>query len=399
MNSILENKQGLKVLVAAATLQLFMGIVYVWSVFVIPVSEFYNWDPEAVKLTTSYMLCFFGLGIFAGGKLIEKLGASKVVLMGGLLLSSGLFVTAFIPTSTPWLIYITYGIFGGFGVGAAYNANISSAQKWFPKNRGFATGVSVCAFGFSTVIFAPLIEALIRNFGLQQAFLILFAMFITAVLTLFRFVKLPETTGTIDEAMAQLLEKKQYTTSQVLVKKEFYFMALSFMLVTSVFLVLNPSFKTLAIERGIDPMIGTVIVMLTGIANAFGRLSIPVLSDSIGREKVALLIITTTALCALALMSAQGFVFMVTILLIAFCYGGYTGVIPVLVADYFGIKHVGSNYGMLSVGFALSALTVPMIVSQIESVTLKFAVLTTFAVIGALLVVLLKRSKEKDDPR
>jgi len=311
------------------------------------------------------------------------------------MLAAGMFATAFIPLKAPWLIYVTYGIVGGFGVGASYNANITAAQKWFPKNRGFATGVSVCAFGFSTVLFAPFVEALIKRFGLNSAFIILSVVFLVAVVALFSFIKFPESVGTIDAASARLLEKEQYATAQILGKKEFYAISLSLMFATAAFFILNPSFKTFAIERGLDPMIGTALVMLTGVASALGRLGVPLLSDTIGREKAALLIILITAAACVALIFVQGAVFMLTIALIAFCYGGYAGVYPVLTADYFGIKNVGSNYGAVMVGFAISALVFPMIIGKIDDITAKFIVLAALALIGALLIALLMRAKTR----
>ncbi len=395
MSAISQNKQGLKVLVAGSVLQLFLGIVYVWSVFVMPVSKFYSWDAASVKLTTSYMLSFFVLGILAGGKLQARIGAQKVVLMGGLLLAGGMFVTAFIPLSSAWLIYVTYGIVGGFGVGLGYNAVISAAQKWFPANRGFATGVSVCAFGFSTVVFAPLIEMLIGRYGLQNTFLILSVGFLVVVLALFSFIKLPDETGATGTASAALLAKKQYTVAQALKTKEFYFITISMMLATAAFFILNPSFKTLAAERGLNASIGTVVVMLTGVANALGRLGVPFLSDKIGREKTAFITIVATGLCALLLCFVQGITFMATIAIIAFCYGGYSGIYPVITADYFGIKNVGSNYGAVMVGFALSALVFPMVIGLITGVTVKFIVLASLGAIGAILVILLMRSNKE----
>lgn len=376
-------------------MQLFLGIIYVWSVFVVPVSKFYEWDVSGVKLTSSYMLCFFVVGILIGGKLQVKIGSSKVVLMGGLMLALGMCATAFIPKSIAALIYVTYGIVGGFGVGAAYNAIISSAQKWFPKNRGFATGISVCSFGFSTVVFAPLIEMLVDKFGLKNTFLILSGSFIVIVLVLFSFIKLPDDSGAANASSSALSEKKQYTMTEAIKTKEFYFITFSLMLATAAFFILNPSFKTFAVERGLDSSIGTVVVMITGVANALGRLGVPLLSDKIGREKAALLIIIVTALCALLLCFVQGFFFMATISVIAFCYGGYSGIYPVITADYFGIKNVGSNYGAVMVGFALSALLFPIIIGIITDVTVKFIVLAALAAIGAVLVMLLMRSKNK----
>jgi OFA family oxalate/formate antiporter-like MFS transporter len=397
MPAITQNKQGLRVLITGSILQLFLGILYVWSVFVNPVSEVYAWDVDSVKLTSSFMLCFFVVGILVGGKLQIKAGAQRIVLTGGLMLSAGMLATAFLTPASAWLMYVTYGIIGGFGVGAAYNAIISCAQKWFPQNRGFATGVSVCAFGFSTVIFAPLIEALVSQFGLKSAFLILAAAFFAVVLALFNFIRLPDESAEAGAPSAALLAKKQYTVTEAIKTREFYYITLSLMLATAAFFILNPSFKSFAAERGLDESIGTVIVMMTGVANALGRLGAPLLSDKMGREKAAFTIILMTAVCALLLCFAKGFLFMATVAVISFCYGGYSGIYPVLTADYFGIKNVGSNYGAVMVGFAVSALTFPLIISLIASVTIKFFVLASLAAVGVILMVLLMMTKSKDE--
>jgi len=58
MSAITENKQGLKVLITGSVLQLFLGIIYVWSVFKNPVSAYFGWEPSEVGLTANFMLCF-----------------------------------------------------------------------------------------------------------------------------------------------------------------------------------------------------------------------------------------------------------------------------------------------------------------------------------------------------
>ena len=390
MGSITENKQGFKVLIAGCALQLFFGIVYAWSVFVKPVSEQLNWDIDKVKLTSSFMLCFYALGILIGGKLQESLGTQKTVLSGGLLTAAGFLVTAFIPAEKAWLIYISYGIAGGFGVGAGYITIVTSGQKWFPKNRGFATGVIVCAFGLSTVMFAPLVEWLVYSFGLRITFLTLSASFFAITLALFRFIRQPdaETASATFEAA-----QKQYTLKEVLVTKEFYFIALSLMLVTTAYFTLNPSFKTLASERGLNDVMGTALVMITGVANAFGRLGLPLLSDKTGRVGVSILICIVTALCAILLCFAQSAAFIASVALVAFCYGGTAGIYSVMNSDYFGIKNVGANHGAVMVGFAISALFSPMLIGLLSNDTHKFALLAVLAFLGAVLLTLLMKSK------
>lgn len=395
MSAITQNKRGLTVLFTGSILQLFFGLPYVWSVFVGPVSEFYSWDVDGVKLTSSFMLGFLVVGILLGGKLQQKIGAQKVALLGGLTLAAGMLATAFLPLGHGQLMYLTYGIAGGFGVGAGYNAIITASQKWFPQNRGFSTGVSVCAFGLSTVIFAPLIETFIKQFGLRNTFLILAGASCVATLALFGFIRLPEGGAAAGTPAAALLAKKQYTVTQAIRKKEFYLITLSLMFATSVFFVLNPSFKLMAAERGLGASVGTAVVMLTGVANALGRLAAPLLSDKIGREKAAMSIILLTSLCAFLLCFAQGYAYMAVIAAAAFCYGGYSGVYPILTADYFGIQNVGANYGAVMVGFAISALTFPAMIGLIGSVAVRFVVLGCLAFAGVVMVLLLLRSKKK----
>jgi OFA family oxalate/formate antiporter-like MFS transporter len=396
MSTIRQNKQGLKVLITGSILQLFLGIIYVWSVFVMPVSKFYAWDLGGVKLMTSFMLCFFVVGIFTGGKLQVKIGTQKTILAGGSMLVAGMIASAFLTPATVQLMYFTYGIVGGFGVGTAYNANLSAAQKWFPQNRGFATGVSVCAFGFSTVIFAPLIKQLLEQFEVKNTFLILAAGFFVIVLALFRFIRLPDESAQTGAASAVLFAKRQYTVTETIRTREFYIITLSLMFATSAYFILNPSFITFSIERGFNESIGTAIVMLTGIVNSIGRLTMPMLSDRIGREKAAIIIIVITAISALLLCFAQGLLFIATIAAIAFFFFFYPGIYAVLRADYFGIKNVGSNYGAVMMGFAISALTFPILIEMINDVTTKFVVLAGMATAGIFLMIILMKTKRNE---
>ena len=409
MSAIAQNKhepkvRGLTVLITGSIMQLFLGILYIWSIFVRPVSEVFNWHIDSVKLTSSFMLSFFVVGIIAGGKLHIKFGSHMVVLCGGLLLSFGMLMTSFLPPNAAWLMYITYGIIGGFGVGSAYNAIICAAQKWFPQRRGFATGVVVCAFGLSTVLFAPLIKTFIEQFELRNTFMILAGIFFTATMVLFRFIRLPDenvqvsSSSSANAYAAAMLAKRQYVITETIKTKEFYFLAVSLAFATAPFFILNPSFITYAAERNAEAF-GLVIVMMTGVANACGRLSVPLLSDKIGREKTALTVLIITAINALLLSFAQGGLFITVVLATAFCFGGLPGLFSVFAVDYFGIKNAGANYGAIMMGFAVSALTFPMLIGLIphEYESVRFITLSAMAIAGAILMIMLLIFKKRKE--
>ncbi|MDR1992183.1 MAG: MFS transporter [Nitrososphaerota archaeon] len=393
----LKNNPGVKVLIAGSILQLFLGIIYVWSVFVQPVQTTFGWTISDVKFTVNIMLCCFVLGILTAGKLQTKLKASHIVLAGGLMMAAGVFATSLLSSAVPvWSLWITYGIVGGFGVGLAYNTIISCAQKWFPKKRGLATGISVFTFGFSSVIFAPLAEQLIKTqtFGLISTLQVLAVAFCVATLALFAFIKLPENTT------AQPINyglKKQYTTGQILKTPEFYLIFFSMMFLTAAFFIINPSLRLLAPMHGLDISFGVTLVMIAGLANSAGRLVVPVLGEKIGRREAVLTILLITAIGTASLCSVEGALFIVAIAAIAFCYGGSSGIYPLITADYFGLKNVGANYGAVMVGFMMSVLLFPNLIGQLNTGfdavaadnILKFVSLAIVAAVGAGLIVLL----------
>jgi len=400
----LGSNQGVKVLIAGSILQLFFGVIYVWSVFVQPVQNTFGWAAQDVKFTVNLMLCFFVLGILTAGKLQARLKASYIVLAGGIMMAFGMFVTSILPMAAPfWSIWVTYGIIGGFGVGLAYNTIISSAQKWFPKKRGLATGISVFTFGFSSVIFAPLAEQMIQSeiFGLTLTLQVLALAFCVATLALFRFIKLPENVA----GPAINFGGKQYTTGQILKTSEFYLIFFSMMFLTAAFFIINPSLRLLAPMYGLEAAFGVTLVMIAGLANSAGRLVVPLLGEKIGRREAVLTILLITAVGTASLCVATGVLFVIVIAAIAFCYGGSSGIYPLVTADHFGLKNVGANYGAVMVGFMMSVLLFPYAIGQLNTgagIVVadnvgKYLALAAVAVIGAVLICLLIIKARKGD--
>ncbi|MDL2237079.1 OFA family MFS transporter [Christensenellaceae bacterium OttesenSCG-928-K19] len=365
-------------LVAGAVIQLCIGIIYIWSIFKAPVVAHYSQyvPAESAELfssmTYSIMLALFVVGIIVGGRWGDKKGPRPVVLTGGLMFVGGILLSAasaaFAP-SAPWLLCVFYGGVAGFGVGAAYTSTISCAQKWFPDKKGFATGVIVCTFGASTVIFTPLVNYLLAQVGVSQTFLTLALIYVVVILVFVWFVKNPPEEYIKQFAVTSpaLAHKKQYTPSEVLRTKQYYMLLFSMMLLTTAYFILNPRFKLLAEERNLAEAAALASVMVTGIASACGRLIAPWLSDRIGRKGVVLLLFAISIAAVLLLIIAQGYFYMVLVALVAFAFGGSAGTYPAISADYFGTKHAGVNYGLVMIGFAASALIFPTITSAVNT--------------------------------
>ncbi|MEF9990322.1 MAG: OFA family MFS transporter [Christensenellaceae bacterium] len=388
-------------LIAGSMIQLCIGIIYIWSIFQAPVMEYYGWSSADASVTFSVMLATFVLGIILGGRLNDKIGPRPVVFLGGILFAAGIFLSSLVPQSMPWLIYVFYGGMAGFGVGAAYTATISCAQKWFMDKKGFATGVIVCTFGASTVLFTPLVNYLLKAVGVSLTFRLLSILFIAVVLIFAWFIKNPtkEYMDKFTVASPQLSSQKQFSPVEVLKTKQYYLLVLCMMFLTPAYFIINPLLKSLGTMRGLVEAAALAGVMVTGIASAAGRLTAPWLSDKIGRRNVLFLLYGITIACILLLTFAQGYLFIILIALIAYAFGGSAGVFPAIAADYYGTKNIGMNYGLVMIGFAISGLLFPA-VARVVSVdgipsALTFIIPAAASVVGILITFMLHAPKTK----
>lgn len=392
-----KTKNRYLVLALGMVMQLCAGIIYMWSVFKGPVAAHLSWNPADASITSSIMLASFVLGIIIGGRMQDKHTPSPVAFSGSILLGMGMILSSFTPMSMPWLIYIFYGIIGGFGVGCVYTTTVSVVQKWFPDKRGFATGMMVGAFGFSLVLFAPTTKFLLANWGVPTTFMLLGILFLVICSACSLFLSNPEIKGHVSSMTAST--QKQYTTSEMLKTKSFYLLTLSMFFLLPAYFILNPLFISLGVERGLTENMAALGVMLTGIASASGRLLASWFSDYAGRKTGIMMITLITFAATLSMIYAQGIMFLICITAIAFCFGGAASVFAATTADLFGTKHMGLNYGCVMIGFGVSALIFPILSNALAAAgvyTYSFIVAAATCVITLILTAFLKiPQKEK----
>lgn len=62
---------------------------------------------------------------------------------------------------------LSYGVLGGLGLGLMYVPAVTAVGYWFEKKRSLVTGISTCGSGFGTIVFAPVVQALVEGVGWQ----------------------------------------------------------------------------------------------------------------------------------------------------------------------------------------------------------------------------------------
>src|SRR5512136_281332 len=188
----MDAEKGRWVLVILGMLiNLCLGTIYSWSVFVAPLTSFFTKDlgqavtASDILLPFSVFLAFFAITMLFAGKYIEQYGPRNVTIAGGILTGLGWLLASFATSVS--MLYIVYGIIGGIGVGIAYGVPVAVAARWFPDRRGLAVGLTLLGFGFSAFFTANVAGWLIGSQGVMQTFRI----FGTAFLVLITLLALP----------------------------------------------------------------------------------------------------------------------------------------------------------------------------------------------------------------
>ena len=398
---------------AAIAIQLTLGVAYIWSIFQTGIANtIFRGNHAAAGLTFSLLLALLGIGSLIGGKLAYRFSTRIVVFTGGIILSTGFFMASFVTAATPWLLWVTYGIMGGFGMGFTYSTTIACAQKWYPHKKGFVTGIIVASLGFGGVIFTPLAEMLIEIFGgegagEQKTFMVLSAIFLFVCTAGSIFMKNPP-----DYYMAECLAKAalansnrkaakpvvNYTTREMLKTPQFYLVITSFMLACMAGLMMIAFAKPFAIANGHEAAVATIGVMAITMFNSFGRLFWGFVSDKLGRKNTIIILLCGTALISLFVNAAVGFWIFILIALIGFFFGGLVSTYPPLTADLFGHKHMAANYGFVLLGFGIGAIASSQIAGYyknlaVENINLMFPafmIASCCAIAGIIIMFVLK---------
>ncbi|NCA66501.1 MAG: MFS transporter [Clostridia bacterium] len=401
--------------IASIAIQMCLGTAYIWSVFQTGIAAYlFKGNSANALLTFSLLLAVLTVGSTIGGKIQQKIGTRKIIIIGGIVLALGFFLSSFVKPDFGWVIWITYGIIGGIGMGFIYSTSIACCQKWFPDKRGMITGIIVSALGFGGVIFTPIARSIIKSLGNGAAgigelytFAILAGIFLIVCTVGGIFIVDPPSGYSPKGWIAPEPKKgtfvQHFNTQEMLKTSQFYFVTVTFMLACMAGLMMIGLASQIAIAKGIAVEVATIGIMIISISNSFGRLFWGWMSDKLGRRNTIFALLLATSVLIIVVNFVSGYWIFALIALVGFAYGGFLGNFPALTADYFGSKNMSMNYGVVLLGFGAGAIASSYIAGYFKDIAKNdislmfpaFIIASAAALIGAVLMLLIKHPKAK----
>lgn len=378
---------------------LFAGVLYAWSILKAPLASAFGWGASELALNFTLAMSFFCIGGLLGAQISKRAGHRIALVIAGGLAAAGFLLTAALRDASVLMLYVTYGVLAGLGIGIAYNVITATVSTWFPDKKGLCSGCLMMGFGGSALILGNAADALFKSsLGWRVTYVILGAS-ICMVLILAAFVlrrpgpkiALPQP-KTAKAAGTETFERRDYASSQMLRRPAFWmaFVAIAFLAAVGSSVI---SFaKDLALSVNASEALAVSLVGVLSVCNGLGRILIGAIFDAIGRRKTMLLAngitIFAAAVTLLAVYIGSLPLCIAGLCLTGMSYGSCSTITAAFTSAFYGMKHFSTNMAFMTfnvMGGSLIATVSNKVLEVTGGYTATFAMLLSLTLIALVL--------------
>lgn len=389
-------------------INLCLGTIYSWSVFVGPLTEYFKGTlgqavtANEILMPFSVFLAFFAVAMPLTGKYIEKYGPRWITIIGGILTGLG-WLLASVVTSVQ-MLYVVYGVIGGIGVGIAYGVPVAVAARWFPDRRGLAVGLTVLGFGFSAFVTANLAGYLIAMSGVMNTFRLFGIAFVILIVILAVPLRFPpegwRPAGWSPSAGAHTSQVCECNRSEMIRTKAFYGLWVCFFIGCLAGLMAISIAKPVGTEMGIATGLATLLVGFFAIFNGGGRPVFGALTDRLTPRSTTMLSFILIAVASLLLWQVPGIpTYVLAFAILWGTLGGWLAIAPTTTGSYFGTCDYPRCYGVVFLAYGVGAIAGPQLAGFIKTTTGSyigvFPFVLVLAVIGLVVAFILVKPPVK----
>ena len=337
---------------------LFAGVLYAWSILKSPLSLEFGWGASELALNFTLAMTFFCIGGLLGAQLSKRIGHRVALITAGVLSAAGFILTASLNNVSVVILYITYGVLAGIGIGIAYNVVIATVSAWFPDKKGLCSGCLMMGFGASALILGNLADTMFKSaLGWRTTYIAL-GVAILIVMSLAGIILKKPTPEVIfpntntSKAKGKEIKAQDLTSKQMLCRPSFWmaFICISFLAAVGSSVI---SFaKDLALSVNAPEALAVSLVGILSVCNGLGRILTGAIFDIIGCRKT-MLCANIITICAAVVTLVAVYVNSLSLCIIGVCLTGMSyGACPTITAaftsSFFGMKYFSNNMALMT---------------------------------------------------
>lgn len=347
-------------LIAGVFTMLFSGVLYAWSILKIPFKAEFNWSDSALAVNFTLTMCFFCLGAFFGSLICKKTSPKIALIIAGVFTGIGFTTTGLLTADGMYLLYLTYAVLAGTGIGISYNVVVSTVTAWFPDRKGFCSGCLMMGFGLSTLLLGNVIDSLFSSasFGWSKTYIIVGAVIALVQILAGLILRRPDATVVLPEATPKKSAKKEdfevrdFTTVQMIKTFTFWRAFVCVAFITAVGNSVISFARDLAVSVEAGPDLATTLVGVLAVCNGFGRVLTGIVYDSLGRKttmlSASILTIVAAGVTLVAVQISSLPLCIAGLCLTGVSYGSCPTVTSAFASSFYGQKHFAVNYSIIN---------------------------------------------------
>ena len=357
------------VVLGGVSMNLALGSLYAWSVFVLPLEEEFGWTRAETSWVFTIAIVSFAASFVLAGRLQDRRGPRIPAAIGAVLVGLGFMLASF--TTSLLSLYVSFGLIVGLGNGFGYATPIPVGSKWFPDKRGLVVGVMVAGYGGGSAIFGPVANSLIEHVGWRGTFRILAVVLCLMCLLGIWLLTNPapgyRPPGWTPRGAPVERSLRDIPTAEMVLMPTFYALWVAYCLGATAGLMTISQLVPFAREAGLGATAATLGISVGALGSTGGRIVSGWLSDALGRLLTLriMLLVSAAAMPALFLWREQAVLFYLLVAVVYWCFGTLLSVFASTSADFFGTRHLGMNYGLLFLAYGVAGILGPIIGARV----------------------------------
>jgi OFA family oxalate/formate antiporter-like MFS transporter len=326
-----------------------LAIFLTYGLFFNRVAADFGQSPTSTSLVFATFAILYGLSSLLMGLLLDRIGPSKTILLGGSLMGAGLVLSS-LANSLPILVF-TYGVIAGGGTGSMWpTTSYAVFDKFNTEEVRTVTGVVSAGTAFGSLFFAPLEAFLISSIQWRQTFVVL-----GVIVVAFAVAAAAAAWGSKGRGTHAILSALPDVRT-----KRFGFLYAYYTLGNAFSRSLVMVFIVPMLEfYGASIFLGSLALSMIGAGSIFGRFAAGV--KWLSEEQILGLSFIVQGISTLFLLYGRD---LVTVAVFSLFFGvGYGGYIPqfaLIIRKYFGLKTYGAILGLLLTSYAVGAFAGPI---------------------------------------
>ena len=346
---------------------IFAGVIYAWSIIKAPLADEFGWSASELALNFTLTMCAFCLGGFLGSILSKKIGVKLSTVASGIVAGMGFVLTGALGArSHIALLYLTYALMAGGGIGIVYNVIISSVNAWFPDKKGLCSGCLMMGFGVSTLLLGNLASRLFDVIGWRMTYILLGVSLGIALVITGIFISRPGQNDALPlpapkstSRKGEDFEIRDYSPTQMLRRGSFWRAFILLICLTAVGSSVISFARDLALSVGAEAALATTLVGVLSVCNGLGRILTGKTFDLIGRRKtmIAANILTVFAagITLIAIYTHSLPLCIIGLCLTGISYGSSPTISSAFSSAFYGIKHFATNFSIMNFNLMIAS--------------------------------------------